>query len=839
MIPVSAEQLQMSRYKMLEYISNEAFEHIKNPHANLNVSEILMNLKAYLHCRSVYFTYTISGNQEQQYIFFNLETEEFLRGFTSDLLDDLPRPLMNMSTKADIHRDVNVHWMGEYYSYASTFILHAGGEKFGVAYFLDSWLDANQQFLMYNTIQHGISSLLSSSKERLRSIRIEDENRKLKEQTERQVEKMTTILSSSPDQFYLFSQKGECYFASPVSLEFLDMELMDIVGMSISQISLFKQMGSQIIDDFQFVIREHAAIRNDFFHGDDLYHRRYFQYVLTPVFDTSGDNVEEVVISIRETTNFKRVEMDLIEAREKAVKANQSKSDFLANMSHEIRTPLNAILGMSDLLAETNLNAEQKRYVDIFRRAGDNLLTVINDVLDLSKVEAGQMSVESIDLSIRDIIDDVVEILYPRAIEKGIQLEASVSQEVPKWILGDPVRLRQILINLIGNAIKFTSKGKVQVNVQKNINPEHPGDYQFSIQDEGIGIPADKLPLLFQAFSQADTSVTRKFGGTGLGLAICKQLSHLMGGSIWVQSEVNRGSIFSFTIQGPNSSTTKNKLHVSDTFSGKIRYFITENRLRDFVESFLKSESLFLFAESFSNLQDLHSVLGQEDIIVLNCHHEFATKENFEFIKQLTLKYPKVQILFIPQDIGSIKSLELQAFDSQVHWMRLPLKFREASEYLTKWMTSKSQKTMQKNSNSSDQGISKYRLLLVDDSEENRMLVQAYLKSEPYHVQTASNGRDAVDLIHKNQFDLVLMDVQMPVMDGLTATRIVRKWEQDMQLPQLPIIALTAHALREEEEKSFQAGCQGHLTKPIKKAFLIQYLKQFLTSEGNKKESAA
>lgn len=839
MIPFSAEQLQKSRYQMLELISNEAFEHIKNSRAQLNVPGILMKLKPYLHCRGVYFTFTIEGEEQQQYIYFNLETEEFYRGFTSDLLDELPLALKQMSVKADIHREVNTQWMGDYYSYASTFILHAGGDKFGVSYFLDSWLDSSQQFLMYNTIQHGISSLLCSSKEKLRSLRIEEENQKLKEQTERQMEKMSTILSSSPDQFYLFGDNRECHFASPVSLELLDQELMDIVGVPLEEISLFKDMGTQILEDFSFVIHEHAAIRNDFSHGDDPYHRRYFQYVLTPVFDLGGERVEEVVISIRETTNFKRVEMDLIETREKAVKANQSKSDFLANMSHEIRTPLNAILGMSDLLAETNLNAEQKGYVDIFRRAGDNLLTVINDVLDLSKVEAGQMSVESIDLSIRDIIDDVVEILYPRAKEKGVHLESSVDPDIPKWVLGDPVRLRQILINLVGNAIKFTSKGKVQIHVSQNHDQNRRGDILFGIQDDGIGIPKEKQSLLFQAFSQADTSVTRKFGGTGLGLAICKQLSELMGGEIWFESQLDQGSTFLFTVKAPASSAAKTKLRISDNFSGKIRYLLTSATSQKFVESFLSSENLKSVSESFSSIDALPSVLGSRDILVFSWNQTMVKNGCMDKLRKLLDTHPSIKALLIPSDIESVKSLESEVWGPQVHWMKLPLKFRDATDYLTKWMSQIPQDLRHTKDLLELADPSKYRLLLVDDSEENRMLIQAYLKNEPYEIDTASNGREAVDLTQKKKFDLVLMDVQMPVMDGLTATRQIRSHEQELQLQLVPIIALTAHALREEEEKSFQAGCQGHLTKPIKKAFLIQYLKQFLTSTSQKKDTAA
>ena len=372
--------------------------------------------------------------------------------------------------------------------------------------------------------------------------------------------------------------------------------------------------------------------------------------------------------------------------------ASQTKSDFLASMSHEIRTPMNAIIGIADLLAKTALSPDQDKYVQIFRRAGDNLLNLVNDILDLSKVEASQLELERTGFSLNDLLEKVKEMVSVRAHEKGLALVCEVAPEVPGDLIGDPTRLRQVLLNLLGNAIKFTETGEVALRVTPDENSSAPGVLRFTISDSGIGIPGEKLGAVFERFTQADSSTTRRYGGSGLGLTISKRLVELMGGCIKVESSVGKGSVFSFTVP-------------LEIWAGATRSAA------------------------------------------------------------------------VPAGTGPEPALPA------------------------------------------------LHILLVEDSSDNRTITRAFLKDTPYRVEIAENGAIGYEKFTAGHYDLVLMDRQMPVMDGLTATRAIREWEQANHRPPTPIIALTASALKGDQEKFVAAGCTAYLTKPIKQEVLLQAIK--------------
>ena len=368
-------------------------------------------------------------------------------------------------------------------------------------------------------------------------------------------------------------------------------------------------------------------------------------------------------------------------------RATQAKSEFLAMMSHEIRTPMNAILGMADLLAETSLGADQQRYVAIFQRAAGSLLDLLNDILDLSKIEAGELKLETVAFELREVVERATEVVAIRAAEKGLAIESETAADVPPWLAGDPMRLRQVLINLLGNALKFTEQGKLTVRIARDPEGNDPALLLIGVSDTGIGIAPDKLETIFESFSQADSSTTRKYGGTGLGLSISKRLVEAMGGRIWVESTVGTGSTFYFTAK-----------------------------------------------------------LG-----VAEARKETAARE----------------------PVAAAAT-------------RAPL-----------------------------------RILVADDSEDNRFVIRAYLKGMPYVLDFAEDGASALEKLTTRAYDLALVDVHMPAMDGYTVVRQFRDFERAHGRPALPLLALTADAFQEAVEKSLAAGFTTHLAKPIRKPALL------------------
>ena len=400
-----------------------------------------------------------------------------------------------------------------------------------------------------------------------------------------------------------------------------------------------------------------------------------------------GDAFNSMVV------NLKKSQTDLLEAKGKAEEASRAKSEFLSSMSHEIRTPMTSIISVVELLSDSPLNEDQQNSVRILKGASENLLALISDILDLSKIEAGHLELEEVEFGLEELLFETVSFMGVSARGKGLELSYHVEPEIPIKFIGDPKRLRQIIFNLLSNALKFTKEGRIDINVSKRETKDDITELEFYIKDTGIGIPEDKLDVIFKKFTQADSSTTRKFGGTGLGTTISKSLVEAMGGSIWAESELGKGSTFYFTLKLETAKTAKK---------------------------------------------------------------EKGTKR----------KEP-------------------------IPWER-PL-----------------------------------RILVVEDSEDNLNLILMHLKKTPHVVDTAENGKVAVEKFQAGSYDLVLMDMEMPVMDGYMATKEIRKWEATKKKRPTPIVALTAHALKEHEQKAMDAGCTGYFTKPFRKQAFLETIYKY------------
>jgi PAS domain S-box-containing protein len=646
---------------------------------------------------------------------------------------------------------------------------------------------------------------------------------------------LRSVLDSIPDPIYVKNQEGRVVLANQAASQALGMELDQILGRSVDDMlgpaiaAPYRYQDDLVLSGGSILSQEESQALRD---GQ----RRWHLVTKVPLRDLEGEVIGLVGVH-RDITSRKQTEQELREAKLAAEAASIAKGEFLANMSHEIRTPMNGVMGMTGLLLDTELTQEQTDYARTIRDSADALLSILNDILDYSKIEAGKLELEVLDFDLRTTLEDASDLLAAKAQSKGLEFVCSVEPEVPSLLRGDPGRLRQVVLNLAGNAVKFTAKGEVVIRVTLCAETEGDALLRFEVRDTGIGISEEHRDLLFRSFSQVDASTTRRYGGTGLGLAISRRLVERMGGEIDVESAEGEGSTFWFTVRfGKQANAEEPRLDLPASLRHVKVLVVDDNPTNRLV----CREQLVRWGCRHSEASSGPEALGLLEAAVL--------RGDPYRIAVLDMQMPAMDGETLGRLIRDRESLRathlvmLSSWGSRGDASRLreagfagfltkPVRRRDLFEALVAVAQTspeeRSSTPMVTRHSVQDARKRRTRILVAEDNITNQKVVQTVLEKRGYRVDTVSNGREALHALSMVPYDVVLMDVQMPEMDGLEATARLREKETSRG-GHVPVVAMTAHAMRGDRERCMSAGMDDYVTKPVRPKDLLQVLAKLL-----------